>query len=254
MSGRRAPRASTASREGTAEHHAPAGGWQSDWGLAAHSFLFTITRSLAKARRASVGLYLWGGESRVRKVGGGGRREERVRVVEREQARGGPPLGRGAGERARVLDHGAWDRQRLVVAARGPFRGVRAHVARFQLGVAARGVVESPRNINQLAVVAHPFCRERHSAGRPSGRDTRSSVRVPGILEPLARDRELLLRERAARSKRGQQEGRERGRRAGRGGAAARRRAGARRVRWPAARLEARRGCFPASSPPRARA
>ena len=59
-------------REGTAEHRAHAGGWRSDWGLAAHMFLFTITRSLAKARRVSVGLYLWGGESRVRTVGGGG--------------------------------------------------------------------------------------------------------------------------------------------------------------------------------------
>ena len=114
-------------REGTAEHRAHAGGWRSDWGLAAHMELFVITISVGKARLASVGLYLWGEGTAGEEGGGrgeaGGAREG---VVERDQARG-PPLGRGAGERARVLDHGAVDRQSLCrtsravpeVAARG---------------------------------------------------------------------------------------------------------------------------------------
>ena len=113
-------------REGTAEHRAHAGGWRSDWGLAAHMEVFVITISVGKARLASVGLYLWGEGTAGEEGGGRGEAGGAREGVERDQARG-PPLGRGAGERARVLDHGAVDRQSLCrtsravpeVAARG---------------------------------------------------------------------------------------------------------------------------------------
>ena len=72
-------------REGTAEHRAHAGGWRSDWGLAAHMELFVITISVGKARLASVGLYLWGEGTAGEEGGGRGEAETQMRCEHRQK-------------------------------------------------------------------------------------------------------------------------------------------------------------------------
>ena len=168
-------------REGTAEHRAHAGVAERLGTGGAHVFVHDhqITREGAASKRRVVP---GGGESRVRKVGRRGRREERVRVVEREQARGGPPLGRGAGERARVLDHGAWDRQRLVVTARGPtgapghmLHGSQLPPSSVQHGVWSKVIETSTARRRRSSVLSRTAqcrtsVRARHPVVRPGTR------------------------------------------------------------------------------------